>query len=357
MLPLIINILFAIPANSASVQADSSAVILMYHNISDDTPASTSVTPEMFRRHMRYLDENGFTIWPLIQVLVHLANGQSVPDKTVSLTFDDAYISVYSEAFPVLKEKGWPFTVFVTTQYISEGYSNYMSWQQLRDIRQFGGDVGNHSLTHPYLIRKRSDESEAQWRDRVRKEISQAQQILQQNIAYPIWAVAYPYGEFSAEVSTILRELGYFGIGQHSGAVSRSTDFQAIPRFPMATGFDDLENFAIKVSARNLPVTVLSPDDGVMSSDTGIPVLKLRLLEGGYKKTGLRCFASGQGAINIEWQDGESDVVNVMAKEALKPGRTKYNCTAPSSTREGVFYWFSFLWMKPEADGNWYIEN
>lgn len=148
-----------------------------------------------------------------------------------------------------------------------------------------------------------------------------------------------------------------FAIGQHSGAVSRATGFQAIPRFPMATGFDDLEHFAIKVSARNLPVTVLAPEDGVLSSDTDIPVLKLRLLEGGYDKTGLRCFASGQGAINIEWLDEQIDVVNVRVNEVLKPGRTKYNCTAPSSTQDDIFYWFSFLWIKLEADGSWYLEN
>lgn len=353
---MIFSIIFSLSVSSASEQIESSAAILMYHNISNDTPASTSVSPEMFKQHMQHLADNGFTIWPLFQVLTHLANGKPVPAKTVSLTFDDAYKSVYSEAFPVLKEKGWPFTVFVTTQYIGEGYTNYMSWQQLREIREFGGDVGNHSLTHPYLVRKRNDETIEQWRNRISNEINQSQLVLHQNIGYPIWAVAYPYGEYSSEVKEILYELGYFGIGQHSGAVSRATDFQAIPRFPMATGYDDLENFAIKVLARNLPVDILSPEDGVLASDTDIPILKLRLQVGNYEKMKLRCFASGQGVISIEWLDGESDVVNVRANEAIKPGRTKYNCTAPSKTEDNVFYWFSFLWMKPEADGRWYVE-
>ena len=142
MLLMVVNIIFPVSANSAARQNESSAVILMYHNISDDTPASTSVSPAMFKQHMQHLADNGFTIWPLFQVLIHLANGKPVPAKTVSLTFDDAYKSVCSEVFPVLKEKGWLFTVFVTTQYIGEGYTNYMSWQQLREIRQFGGDVG-----------------------------------------------------------------------------------------------------------------------------------------------------------------------------------------------------------------------
>ncbi|NOQ90939.1 MAG: polysaccharide deacetylase family protein [Gammaproteobacteria bacterium] len=340
--------------SAALAQSADNAVILMYHNVAENTPPSTSVTPSIFKEHMQYLADNKFIVWPLFKALVHLATGKPVPAKTVVLTFDDAYKSVYNEAFPVLKEKGWPFTVFVTTQYISEDYANFMSWQQLREIKQYGGDIGNHSLSHPHFVRVYSGETQAQWRERIINEVQQAQRILHQNVGYPIWAVAYPYGEYSKEVAKILRELGYFGIGQHSGAVSSVTDFQAIPRFPMATGFDGMEDFAIKVATKNLPVSVLSPDDGIVAKDTDIPVLTVRLEGDGYKKTGLRCYASGQGCIQLEWL--EDSVVKVSANEAIKPGRTKYNCTAPSKTEEGVFYWFSFLWMKPEADGRWYSE-
>lgn len=337
-------------------QSDNSAVILMYHNVSAETPASTSVIPEKFFQHMQYLADNQYTVWPLFKTLQQLATGKAIPAKTVVLSFDDAYKSVYDHAFPLLKEKGWPFTVFVTTQYMSKGYSNYMNWQQLREIQHFGGEVGNHSLSHPHFVRQRSSETEAQWRQRIIDEVQQAQHILQQNAGSAILAVAYPYGEYSAGVKAIIRELGYFGIGQHSGAVSRQTDFQAVPRFPMATGFDDMENFSLKVASKDLPVTVLSPSDGVIDADDDIPALKLRLQAGDYKKTGLRCYATGQGKIQHEWLDDEGSVVVVRAKESIRPGRTKYNCTAPSASEDNVFYWFSFLWMKPEASGRWYVD-
>lgn len=174
LLLLVLSTGIVVEAAPASIQVDNSAVILMYHNVSEDTPASTSVTPERFRQHMQYLAENGFTVWPFFQMLSHLASGRPVPVKTIALTFDDAYRSVYDEAFPVLREKRWPFTVFVTTKYIGEGFVNYISWQQLREIRQFGSDVGNHSLSHPYFIRQGSDESQTHWRKRIIDEISQA---------------------------------------------------------------------------------------------------------------------------------------------------------------------------------------
>ena len=328
----------------------------MYHNIDASTPPVTSVTPERFKQHMAYLADNGFTVWPLLKTLVYIANGKPVPDKTVALTFDDAYSSVYSEAFPVLKARGWPFTVFVTAQYMGEGYSHFVNWQQLREMQNFGAEVGNHSFTHSHLIRHRRDETKVQWRERIVDEVERAQFMLQQNVGNPVRVVAYPYGEYSKELTMLMRELGYFAVGQQSGAVSPASDFQALPRFPMATGFDGMEDFAIKVSAKDLPVTVLSPDDGIVSKDTDIPVLIMRLEEGDYKKAGLRCYASGQGQINVDWLDRENSVVVVRAKQNIKPGRMKYNCTAPSRSEKDIFYWRSFLWMKPEADGSWYNE-
>ncbi len=88
---------------------DSQAVILQYHHVSRGTPAITSIAPDDFKMHMDYLLENNFNILPLEQILTSLQNGDQLPNYTAAITFDDAYISVYTEAFPVLRELGWPF--------------------------------------------------------------------------------------------------------------------------------------------------------------------------------------------------------------------------------------------------------
>lgn len=353
---VIVTPVSANPALPFTRPAADNAVILMYHNIADDTPPSTSVSPLIFEKHMQFLKDNGYTVWPLYKTLMFLASGKTVPEKTVVLTFDDAYQSVYREAFPLLKANNWPFTVFVTTQYMSEGYSNFMSWQQLREIQDFGGEIGNHSFSHPHMIRKQRNETEQQWRSRIFYEIDHAQKTLQQHVINPVRAVAYPYGEYSKALKDVLFQQGYFGLGQHSGAVSQTSDFQAIPRFPMTTGYDSLDDFAIKVATKNLPLRILSPVDGVLTKEVDTPVLSLQLGNGDYKKDALACYASGQGCAQIEWTDRELSVLNVRARQSINPGRTRYNCTAPSKTETGVYYWFSFLWMKPQADGSWYSE-
>lgn len=332
------------------------AVILMYHNVSNDSSPLTSVRPEVFKQHIAYLIDNDFSVWPLSKVLKHLEYARSLPPKTVVITFDDAYTSVYKEAFPILKEKRLPFAVFVTTQYISETNQNFMSWNQLRELQQFGAEIGNHSNSHAHLIRKHTNETQKQWKRRITGEIITAQSILEQNIETPIRVFAYPYGEYSTSLKEILRELGYTGLGQHSGVLSRASDFQAIARFPMATGYDEINDFAMKLVTRALPVTVLSPTDGVLTNRHNIPELKLQLLAGDYNKSAFACYVSGQGRAIISWENFDNGIVSIKAKSNLTAGRTKYNCTAPSNTHKNIYYWFSFLWMKPEPDGSWYRE-
>ncbi len=352
---LSISLLFH-PVMASTSPVPGSAVILMYHHVSETTPAITSVTPDTFTSHLDYLQENSFSVWPLEKVLKHLVNDKVLPDKTVVITFDDAYISVYETAYPELKKRGWPFTVFVTTQYINTGYKNFMSWQQLQEIESNGASIGNHSHRHPHLIRHRQNETQQEWLQRAITEIDTAQSILKEKLQYPLPVFAYPYGEYSTEIQSLLQRSGYYGIGQHSGAVGATSNPYALPRFPMATGFDDMENFAIKVNSKPLPVIASLPADGVLTAEDDVARLQLIVADGDYNRSRLACYASGQGRIQAQWHETDNQRLLVEAAQILQPGRTKFNCTAPSLSRKNTFYWYSFLWMKPEADGNWYQE-
>lgn len=340
---------------AAPVAGGDHAVILEYHHVETDTPPSTSVTPETFEKHLAYLAENDFKVWSLKRILSRLEAGEPLPERTVALTFDDAYQSVYTEVYPRLAERGWPFTVFVSTHYIDEGYRGYMDWDQIREVAEDNAAIGNHSRSHPHMARPRQGESRSAWLDRVRGEIRQAQKRLAAEIDDPVRIFAYPFGEFSAPVKAIVADMDFYGVGQHSGAVGRDSDLTAAPRFPLA-GETDLADFATKVHSRALPAKVLDPDDGVLDPDADKPALHLRIPQGPYRLDSLACFASGQGSIQVKWRDRNAGEAVVRPNRALKPGRTKYNCTAPSNETSGAFYWYSFLWMKPNPDGSWYTD-
>ena len=336
--------------------ADDHAVVLVYHHVGTDTPASTSVTPGTFDKHLDYLADHGFRVWPLSRILDRLSAGEPVPPDTVALTFDDAYESVLTEAVPRLRRRGWPFTVFVSTDYIDKDYAGYMTWDQLRKVVTAGGELGNHSRSHPHLVRRQPGEGPAAWRQRVRAEIRGAQERLEAETDGAVKLFAYPYGEFNEELESIVADAGFFGVGQQSGPVGHGSDWRAVPRFPMATDFAGMESFPAKVRSRPLPVTVLAPQDRLVPGDLERPVLRLRLGEGEFRAPALACYASGQGRMDVTWIDREGRELTVRPRQPIRPGRTRYNCTAPSSSRDGVYFWYSYQWLKMRPDGSWYPE-
>lgn len=343
------------PLAAPALAADEAphAVVLEYHHVAEDTPPSTSITPAAFAAQMDYLAEHDFNVLALDDIVARLRAGQSLPPRTVALTFDDAYRSVYTEVFPRLSDRGWPFTVFASTNYIDEGLNNHVTWDQLREMAAAGVTVGNHSLSHPHLVRRRSDESRAQWLDRVRREITGAQERLQQELDDPARLFAYPFGEYSHEVQRIVRELDFVGFGQQSGGFGPESDFTNLPRFPLAGRSPGLDSFATKVRARPLPLRAVEPESGVLDPGVGRPSLRLTLGEG-VAAGAVSCYVGGR-SMPVRQVGEAPPVLTVRPEQAIEPGRTKYNCTAPVRGAD-AWHWYSFVWMRPLADGNWYRE-
>jgi hypothetical protein len=81
------------------------------------------------------------------------------------------------------------------------------------------------------------------------------------------------------------------------------------------------------------------------------PDLRLMLADGSFRRDAMQCFVAGQEPATISWQ---GDTATIRARAPLGPGRSKYNCTAPSTEESGVFFWYSHLWIEPREDGSWY---
>lgn len=302
---------------------------------------------------MDYLAENDFHVWSLPKLVETVREGGEVPERTVALTFDDAYASVYDEVFPRLQERGWPFTVFVATDSIDKGIDAYTSWDELREMEAAGVTVANHSVDHSHMV-ARGDRDREEWLDAARANIVDAQQRLNEKLESPARLFAWPFGEYSPPLQRLLGELGYVGFGQQSGAIGPDSDFTALPRFPLATGFDSLDSFALKVRTRPLPVVDAEPASGVLGPEAERPTLTLTLGEGAYRPETVRCYIGG-GPVETEIDQGPPTTLRVRPVRTLGTGRTKVNCTAPA-TNGDQWFWYSYVWMKPNPDGTWYSE-
>ncbi|HSX85667.1 MAG TPA: polysaccharide deacetylase family protein, partial [Cellvibrio sp.] len=307
---LLTAIVLALAAVSMSTRA---AVVLQYHHVSESTPASTSVTPALFKQHMDYLAEHEFKIVPLPELVKQLKAGKALPDKTVAITFDDAYESVYSEAYPLLKKRGWPFTVFINTDPHDQNKKSFATWAQIQEMAKQGVTIANHTTKHGHLLRLRDNESRAQWRKRITQEILDAEQRITEKTGQKHRLLAYPYGEYDNHVKDALKELDFVAFGQQSGPLFALDDLLALPRFPFGGSYGDLQDFATKVNTRPFAIASVElyedaalkkPLDDLVLSHGKKPVLALAL-EDQKLLSRVNCFASGQGAIKTEVRDGK----------------------------------------------------
>jgi len=321
-----------------------SAVILQYHHFGAGTPASTSVTMDQFRGHLDYLKSGGFTVWPVEKIVARLQEGEALPERCVGITIDDAYTSVYERAFPLLRENGYPFTVFVTTEGVDKGFESYMTWDQMREMLSAGAAFGAHGHSHDYLVRRRPGEAGGEWEERVRGDIALSVTRLREETGVSPPLFAYPYGEYDTALKGIVTGLGLAGFAQQSGPLWKGSDFAALPRFPMAAGYADMAQFAVKAQSLPLPVVSALPDDPVLPPGEAPPVLRLTLEPGDYARNTLACFGAAGAGIRASW---EGLSLQITSPEPLPAGRSKYTCTARHLS-EDRYFWYSHLWIREE---------
>ncbi len=346
--------LFACLWSLASViTGANAAVILQYHHIATDTPSVTSITPTQFREQMSYLADNDFKVIPLSELVDKLRTKQPMPAKTIAITFDDGYKNIAENAHPILKEFGFPYTLFVAIEPIKKGYGEMMSWQQLVELSKEGAEIANHSWGHEHLIRRLDGESEQDWLGRIEANILKAEAAIFEATGQQHKMLAYPYGEYNQAIQSMLAKHGFAAVGQQSGAAGEYTDLTAIPRFPVAGAYANLAKLKVKMHSLPMPVLKANRTDPQLTVEESQPELQLTLALNDIRPKQVMCFVQGQGAYKPVWID--ENTFSVKASKPLPAGRSRYNCTAPSKTKSG-YYWFSQAWVRPKDDGTWIKE-
>jgi len=217
--------------------------VLTYHKLSRNgaSDAMTVREPD-FEAQMRFLRENGYRVVSLDDLFEFLQLRRQLPARSVVITFDDGWRSVYDIAMPILKKYGYPATLFVYTDLIV-GSRETLSWEQVRELSRNGFDIQGHSKTHRYLGRKDRKESFRDYFEAVRKEIVESAKIIRKHTGRDVKYLAYPYGDTNALVAAMTRREGYrlaFTVDRDS-APFFSNDYR-VSR-PMIYGSFDLKDF------------------------------------------------------------------------------------------------------------------
>ena len=187
--------LHALPAFAGS------AVILMYHRFGEDIYPSTNVRMDQFEAHIKELTEGPYTVLPVSEIVAALRSGRKLPDRAIGITVDDAYLSVYTEAWPRLKAAGLPFTLFVATDAVDKRYAGMVDWGQIREMRDAGVEIGAHTASHLHM----PDAADEVNKSEMQRSLKRFQEELGERPAL----FAYPYGETSLATQAIVREFGF----------------------------------------------------------------------------------------------------------------------------------------------------
>jgi poly-beta-1,6-N-acetyl-D-glucosamine N-deacetylase len=349
-------------AISTTVHANDTAYVLLYHHVAHGKPESTSVTPDQFAVHMEYIADNGYRVLPLEKILTALEKGRDLPDRSLAITFDDAYPSVLENAVPILENHKWPFTVFAstadidraTTKFMDAGTVAYMTWDQLRELEKKRGTIANHGNVHQHMLAREPNETDAQWRERISGDIKYAQSRLEAELKRPAKLLSYPYGEFDAQLVALVQDLGYLAVGQQSGPIGATSNPYAAPRFPLSFKLADLPSVSEKLNTRPFDITSPEVPATLLPLTEDKPTLDLHLKPGPFRAGQLTCFVAGQGTAKVRWQDSASTFAKITSRQDLPVGRTNYTCTAPHESIPSLYYWYTHVYMKREVDGSWY---
>ena len=230
----------------------SDVLVLCYHAVSERWPSDLAVSPRQLEEQLAWLVASGYRGTTFRDAVDAPPAG-----KTLVVTFDDAFRSVYEGAAPVLARFGLPGTVFVPVDHVGgdpmewPGIEQWlggeyerellgMTWPELEELSDRGWEIGSHTCTHPYLTRL--DDAA------LHEELQRSREHCEERLGRACVTLAYPYGDTDERVEHAAAEAGYRAAAALSLRLDATPRPFAWPRVGIYPG-DGRLAFRAKVSA------------------------------------------------------------------------------------------------------------
>lgn len=231
-------------------------VILCYHGVTgsarrgwDDT-AGMHIVASRFEAQLEHLQRN-YSVISLRDYLASLRGETKLPDKAVVITFDDGYRNFYSMVAPRVLQRNIPVSLFLTTGKITNNGSlssdwkptddkHYLSWQEVRSLKERGIEIGSHTCSHPKLTEIPTDEAD--------QELTRSRDEIIKQLPTEELPFAYPYGDYSSQLADLVRSAGYScALTTDAGVNELDADRFSLRRVLIGDS-DDVPVFAARVA-------------------------------------------------------------------------------------------------------------
>lgn len=217
-----------------------SAFIVLFHRVDSSLgPDALACTEEKFDAYCRFLTEH-FDVVSLDDLLFDLREGRGLKGQ-VAITFDDGYRDNWEYARPILKKYKAPATFFIATGYIGTSRmapwdrrypdpSEWMTWSQVKELREDGFEIGAHTRDHVDLGAIRGPLAESQ----IRASVSD----IETNLGERPTSFSFPFGRpvnITEANREIVRRQGLrCCLSAFGGVVREETSLYRLPRVPVS---------------------------------------------------------------------------------------------------------------------------
>jgi len=318
----------------------SGVTVLIYHRFGEDKYPSTNISLERFSEQLKFLRDNNYQVISLEQLVNSLKGESQLPDRAVVITIDDGYRSVYTEAWPALKQYGYPFTVFVYAKATENKHWNYLTWDQIKEMKAAGVDFQNHGFAHDHMALKPSEMNMDEYKAWIRADLAVSTRIMSEELKERPRFFAVPYGEYNKTVLDEIRSSGYEAIfSQDPGSVSQDTNIFSIPREPiLGANWSTIEHFQMVLNRIDLPFDTEFPHAGAFSDATPSRFSARLLHPERYESSSLGIYVSELG-----WQkallEGDRVIIQNSASLQRRINRVAVSGKEKDSGRTAIRFW------------------
>ena len=247
------------PAVALDIPDDGIRVaVLGYHDFSEkDMETAMRIRTSKFRKQMETIRQLGIPVIPMADFIAWKDGGKPIPAKSIVITMDDGWKSVYTDAYPILKEFGYPFTIYLYKNYV-DGGGKALTTAMIKEMMANGATIGSHSASHPFPqeVKKFRKQGAAPFDKFLNVEMGESKRFLEEKFGKSVVTFAYPGGYFTEEMQAKAAEVGYSHLFTvHPGKVKRSVPNNVLPRYVILGNHDKIFDFAtsFRESQSSLP--------------------------------------------------------------------------------------------------------
>ncbi|MCI1269725.1 MAG: polysaccharide deacetylase family protein [Ruminococcus sp.] len=198
--------------------------VIMYHSIKENGHTQYQITPEMVENDFKYLKEHNYNSVTAQQLVDYVYNDGNLPKNPVLITLDDGFYNNLYYLRPMLEKYDMYAVVSVVGTFVENDAEadphipdySYLTWSDISEMLSTGRfEIGNHTYNMHTTNNGRKGckinfgENQDEYTDKVNKDISLLQLLLNEKDNISPIVFAYPFGYICNEIQPVLKENGF----------------------------------------------------------------------------------------------------------------------------------------------------